>query len=286
MKMFAILFLILLLFSFESAYAKLNLRRGIPGHEDDISKLLTGNPYYSNIGNHKLYTILTGFAHIMFLTVDFNNKNEIKTAIEYIKENEKALKIHIIPNFEDFFLPGGAWHGEYSHLGWNHTHSDKAVMETRKNFLRTALSKQFNFIPILDNKKLDSLSALLYYVHILGDHEYNEFSNARSRLPIYSLSEQDDYSDDNSRMVEWEKNDNNDNGIPLANIIEELNYHLNIIFKNPQNKDRLEKTIDRINGHLPDDQKEKAKWLLQILFDNVPYLLKEETFAKDFVKLL
>jgi hypothetical protein len=38
--------------------------------------------------------------------------------------------------------------------------------------------------------KRDSFAALLYYVHILGDHEHNTATTAYTRIPIKSFDEQ------------------------------------------------------------------------------------------------
>jgi hypothetical protein len=293
MKKLALLFLILFI-SFEFAYSKDTFKddQGNAGHADDLSKLLTGKPYYGNSGNHRLFPILTGLAHIMYLTVDSTHRadplqsmGDVDRAIQYLNEHKTELKIQSIPNFNEFLTPGGAYHGEYTHLGWNHKYADETQQKwlVRKDILHAALGKQFSFFPLLDRQRLDSLSALLYYVHILGDHENNTITTARTRIPIRNLNEQDIFFDDHTVPIRWERNNN---GIPQTNIIAELNYHLNIVFKRQQNTDRYKRIISRINGYLPERHQDKAKWLLQILFDNVPYLLKEETFARDFTGLL
>ena len=293
-----ILVCLLLFFLFlELANSKDTFRdnRGTKGHADDISLLLTGRQYYSNSGNHRLFPILTGLAHIMYLTVDSTHRandpsqgaNNVNQAIRYLNENKTSLKIERIPNLNEFLTPGGSYHGEYTHLGWSHKYSDETQRKfnVRKEILRDALEKQFNFFPLIgqNRQKLDSFAALLYYVHILGDHEDNTLTTARTRLPIRSLNEQDLIINDRNIPIRWERNES---GIPNTTIIAELNSHLRILFRDQLNTIYFNNLINGINGYLPDDQQEKARWLLRVLFDNVPLLLRQESFARDFVRMI
>ena len=292
-----LVFCLIIFLTFEFAYSKDTFKddQGNAGHADDISKLLTGRPYYSNSGNHRLFPILTGLAHIMYLTVDSTHgaddpsqgADDVQKAIRYLNENKSSLKIDRIPNLNEFLTPGGSFHGEYTHLGWNHKYSEETQrkFDVRKEILRSALEKQFNFFPLIrqNRQKLDSLAALLYYVHILGDHENNKQRTARSRIPIKILNEQDLFIDGRIVPVRWERNES---GTPNTTIIAELNIHLKILFGKQKDPTRFDNMIKQINGYLPEGQNEKARWLLRILFDNVPLLLREEPFARNFVKML
>jgi hypothetical protein len=287
---------------------------GGAGHADDISKLLTGKGYYINSGNHKLFPVLTGLTYIMYLTVDstwYSEEGEVPhdnvtKAKKYLEDHQKELKINGIPNIKEFLTPGGSFHGEYTHLGWEHpSYADDTARKwlIRKEILRDFLGKHFSFglndsADIIKPSKGDSFAALLYYTHILGDHENNTITTARSRIPIKSLDEQND--DETGIVTHWERNNKNENGIPATTIIAELNRHLKILFKGQEN-DPHYKNLFSINNNLPevcqinttDDKKErarkiqkkqraKAKWILDILFNNVPYLLQNESFAKSF----
>jgi hypothetical protein len=191
--------------------------------------------------------------------------------------------------------PGGNTHGWYTHLGWDHIYDEDTTNRwlIRKEILRNALDKQFNFslldkIGISRSNKRDSFAALLYYVHILGDHENNAITTAHTRLPIRSLDEQNvnyqtieehwtsDYEDEDA-IVQWRKE-----WIAQTTIIAELNKHLPIIFSKQKNDVHYINMIKGINKNSTEGQKEKAKKLLGILFKNVPYLLKNESFTKAF----
>jgi hypothetical protein len=310
-----VVLLLLILFCTVGIYSKNDFtdNNGGAGHADDISKLLTGKGYYSNSGNYKLFPILTGLTYIMYLTVDSTWYNEeleiphdnVTKATKYLEDRQKELKINGIPNIKEFLTPGGSFHGEYTHLGWDHPSyapNTAGKWSIRKEILRDFLGRNFAFglndsADIIKPSKRDSFAALLYYVHILGDHENNTITTARSRIPIKSLDEQDD--DETGIITHWERNDKNENGIPMTTIIVELNTHLKILFRGQENTSYYKKLFS-INGYLPgvqinaednkterakkiqNNQKEKAKWILDILFYNVPYLLRNESFAKGF----
>jgi hypothetical protein len=287
---------------------------GGAGHADDYSKLLTGKGYYSNTGDHTLYPVLTGLTYIMYLTVDSTWYSEeggiahdnVSKAKTYLETHRKELKIDSIPNIKDFLTPGGSFHGEYTHLGWDHpSYASDTTRKwlVRKEILRDFLGKHFSFglndnADIIKPSKRDSLAALLYYVHILGDHENNTITTARSRIPIKSLDEQND--EETGIVTHWERNDKNANGIPVTTIIAELNHHLKILFRGQENDPRYKQLLS-IGNYLPEvyqinaeddkterarkiqeNQRAKAKWVLDRLFDTVPYLLRNESFAKSF----
>jgi len=260
---------------------------GNAGHADDISKLLTGKGYYANSHNHKLFPVLSGLAYIMYLTVDSTMGREtelfaptVYNALNYLNGHKEELKINNIPNVRDFLTPGGSTHGWYTHLGWDHVYDADTTnrWHIRQEILRDFLGKHFSFFintntDIIKPSKRDSLAALFYYVHILGDHESDKLTTAHTRIPIKDLYEQN-ISDDywNRYGPEWK---------PETNIISELNKHFAILFEDQMETDYF-RNLQGINRYLPENQADKAKWILDILFRNVPYLLRNESFAKSF----
>jgi len=267
------------------------------GHADDISKLLTGNRYRVNSGNSQLFTILKGMTYLMYLAVDSTmKKNEdysaVNTATGFLKENMKQLNFDSISNFREFLTPGGKTHGLYTHLGWDHIYPDhyngdrtmniQKRWEIRKKILTDAMGKTFNF-SILESKKKDSLGALFYYVHILGDHEDDDITTANTRLPIENKKEQM-FSPGFPGWYAYDKR-----WVPGENetIIKELKKHLEILFSDQRGKPNglyYDNLMRGLNGYLSGNQRKKARYVLYLLFSNVPSLLKESSFAKDFYK--
>ena len=314
----SVIIFLLVFFSAVTVFAKgeTSDNNGGAGHADDISKLLTGRGYYSHSGNQKFFKFLKGLTYVIYLTVDstwYNEENEtphdnVNKNIAYLKDPANNLKINYIPNIKEFLTPNGNFHGEYSHLGWDHPSYAPDTMRkwlVRKEILRDFLGNYFSFglndrTDFIKPSKRESLAALFYYVHILGDHENNTITTARSRIPIKSLDEQDD--EDAGIITQWDINNNNNNGIPATTIIQELNKHFSILF-NDQKNSQFYKNLQSINNFLPDvyeinysdekkvrqgkiqeNQRARAKWILDILFNNVPYLLKNESFAVNFYK--
>ena len=262
-------------------------------HSDDYSKLLTGNGYFHNGAQRNIF--LTGLTHIMCLTVDsMHDRNgrpmpDVYTAVDFLNKNRKHLKIDKLndADVKEFLTPAGNTHGVYTHLGWEHIYPDddnfqeRWMIKTntrwliRKKLLCDFLGKNFNFF--LNKKKQDSFAALLYYVHILGDHENNKANTAYTRIPIKSFDEQKNDPD----WRGWYEYDQR--WKPQTTIIAELNKHIPILFKGQENSPFYKNLLNGINDDfMPENQKEKAKRILQILFDNTPHLLKNEKFAEKY----
>jgi hypothetical protein len=284
-------FIFLILFTLQSTlWAKdtFNDKSGGSGHAGDISKLLLGLDYYALDDNKK--TIITGLAYALCLTVDstMNMDTEIphyqaKNAMDYLQEKQAILKWNTIPNFRTFLTPGGSSHGYYTHLGWDHIYADNEYSyfcntrwKTRKEIFLDVLSKAFNFSLFSGGKK-DSLGALFYYVHILGDHEDDSITNAHTRIPIYDFNEQ-------AWDAGWAGWNEDEQWRPETTIVDELNKHLPIIFHDQITGPVFNNLINEINRLPWGGQKEKAKYLLDSLHFYIPFLLQEEPFARSFYR--
>lgn len=113
---------------------------------------------------------------------------------------------------------GGRYHEKYSHLGWSYTNYDSDTMKKwtrRKKLLVDVVNKIFSFSDFdesltnnctkIENQKLPyyytigdklalaigskaySMSAILYYTHILGDWENNTETTAGTRMPLSEI---------------------------------------------------------------------------------------------------
>lgn len=96
----------------------------------------------------------------------------------------KKQKVKKLPKLEDFDLTGIYYgnHRNYTHRGWDYVYSipkgekhDKANWPIRKKILTSTVNKIFDFgfkneLFGKVSEKCNSFSALVYYVHILGDH--------------------------------------------------------------------------------------------------------------------
>lgn len=78
-------------------------------------------------------------------------------------------------------------HQVYTHLGWDEERyvgqkeNYKKIRETRKNILLTTIRRIF---PGAIPKEQECLAKLVYYIHIIGDHEGDKPESSFGRIPL------------------------------------------------------------------------------------------------------
>ena len=191
----------------------------------------------------------------------------------------------VTPTLESIATPGGSYHEMYSHLGWSYTKYDYDTMRKwtlRKKLLVDVVNEIFDFSAFdgtltanctkIENQKLPyyytlgdklalaigskaySMSALLYYTHILGDWENNSDTTSSTRMPLNEIKE-------------------------------ELIHHLDKLFGRKVN------AYKQLKGVL-NNQFSTASEVLKYLQGAMPGLLEDESFyensmlAKDVARLL
>lgn len=146
-------------------------------HDEFMKRILFGKDDYTfNSESSENFDVL---AAACYLTIDYcnsNKKGETELAIlrNYgIKKLPSLRKINYSAQFGQ--------HREYTHLGWEQGYSKEHSTEMepkwadRRNILKNTVKTVFNFKKN-DNQK-DAFCKLLYYIHILGDHEDSKISN-------------------------------------------------------------------------------------------------------------
>ena len=127
----------------------------------------------------------------------------------------------VTPMLENIATLGGPYHEKYSHLGWSYTEYDYDTMmkwARRKKLLIDVVNAIFDFSAFdefltanctkIENQKLPyyyslgdklalaigskaySMSAILYYTHILGDCEENSDSTNKTRMPLDEIKKE------------------------------------------------------------------------------------------------
>ena len=83
-------------------------------------------------------------------------------------DNLRTNKVKNIPKtVDEFNFSDGSYHRRYTHRGWNYSYiNDKANWSIRKRLLMGTVKKVFKNA---NESQVDSISALTYYIHILGD---------------------------------------------------------------------------------------------------------------------
>lgn len=248
------------------------------GHEKDLRCVLFG-PHCSlpvNTADTKL--ALEKLYHASYLAIDqFKGDGEkdltfLKSqSIKYLPEN-----ISIID-----YMASGRTHRSFTHRGWNFSYvQDNGNWTVRKMIILSTVNNVFNFKisgknPEKYKGQCDSFSALLYYIHLIGDHIENKKIKAEG--------------------LEMNLGGTRDG----ENIISELLLHSEILFASQKKTDTYLSFISRLNqmnfrlsslvtqtGGIRSDADfqeyhDCAEELLRILQLHIPYLLKNETFFRD-----
>lgn len=209
-----------------------------------------------------------------YLTIDQFNSNG-QSDLDYLV---KEMKIKGLPSnvSEISFNASGTTHRTYTHRGWDFQYYGemKELWPERKEVLITTVDSMFDFEG--NTKKRDSFCALVYYIHILGDHMDDTSYYVKNGLKI----------DVGGRVDE-------------ESIIDELLYHIERLFEDQKHTHKynsltatLEKydsrfsTLVRSEGGINTDEKFQKKQeltqdLMKVLTMYIPEMLKEEQFFNE-----
>lgn len=260
-------------------------------HDEDIEYVLFGDREYKD--THPLTAEkIQAIEDAAYLCIDqFNGSG--KDALENLKKE----KIPDIPDsIEAIDFKSNSAHRYYTHRGWNlTTNPDKAHWPTRQKILLNTVDKELfsesrsliSKVPVLSNifakeelkedrQKCESLSVLIYYVHILGDHdEAKKYSALAAVDPLTSLNDRDN-----------------------PGVIPDLIKYCGILFEDQedtytyenfmQELEDLENKSDKLTsskGGINTDEKfesyhQCADDLLDVLGEYAPGMLKKEEFFK------
>ena len=250
-------------------------------HDGYMLQVLFGKGFKEESYSEKELMAIEALEAASYLAVDQYNGNgvdELKILSEY--------RVSSLPSsISEIDFPGNQYHRRYTHRGWMGPYNnedrpypdDKAHWNTRKSILLQTTKKVFGFNDS-QSRLNDSLSAVIYYIHILGDHIVET-----------------DYQKMNSDMIGvGGRNDQYD-------IIHQLISHFDILFTSPTSTNRynsfrsqlrllnneFSNLVNKDGGvNTPEKQTEYsalAKKLMDLLIKHVPELLQEEAyFSKVF----
>jgi uncharacterized protein YdiU (UPF0061 family) len=210
-------------------------------HDEHILRILAGNQEADTI---------IALQKAIYLTMDATEKDSKKApeALDYLKRNcntdkDISVKQVVSPNAD---------HQWYTHLGWDYDYNmakvehkleDDFIKKLNDNFsLRKCILKSVieELFPEFSSEKINSFSALLYYIHIMGDFRYNEEEK---------------------------------NLIPIGELPNELEKHLKIVFE-----DNVGGLIMKIKKELTNvrfvDCAEPLDRIFEYIFENIPELIK------------
>jgi hypothetical protein len=157
-------------------------------HNMDLMKILLGRPFtQSPIEEAKVELIKKA----AYLCIDqFNGHN-----LSYLNDLAQA-GVKDLPKPNEIDFTSGGEHQRYTHRGWDWTsypvnirgYNFQAIWGKRKQVLVSTLNTVFQF---RNNElmKRDSLGAVIYYAHVLGDHWGDAKTSYMDRMPISTRSD-------------------------------------------------------------------------------------------------
>ena len=234
-------------------------------------------------------------------TITFNDKEQIKfdlldfssrIAIDqynnhYITELKslKSNRIKTVSSINEIDFTSNSHHQRYTHRGWNFTYpKDEANWPLRKKLMLETTGKIFSFD---SNEQHDAFTALIYYIHILGDHDWDSISNAMERIALGGRSDKLDILDElaNIYLPKLFKNQKSE----VNNLCEKLlaiNYKCSILLRR-KGEEYDERNVKRDVSELTAEEyriyQKYANEALYELEKKMPILLKNEKwFTKAF----
>lgn len=212
--------------------------------------------------------IVKALTYASYLALDqFNGNGASELNFLLHKKVKKIPKSILVIDFS-----GNAQHRSYTHRGWDFSYPlNKANWSVRKRILLATADKFFHFN---NAQQCNSFGALIYYVHVLGDH-IADSNVKKSDLKIEVAGRADDHD-----------------------IVNELIKHLQILFKtqssspllsnllrNMRALDRNITTLLRKPGGFASFSEAEASMynnsaaeLMDLLIMNIPALLQNEQF--------
>jgi hypothetical protein len=248
-------------------------------HDSDLMRVLLWPPFPQTEDAHLKFDLITKAA---YLAIDlFNGSNP-----QYLDELAQA-GVKNLPNFQEINFTAGSEHQRYTHRGWDwltypqniRGYNFQEIWGKRKALLLNTLDYIFKFRDA-EAAKRNSLGAVIYYTHVLGDHIGDSNRTYMDRLPI---SPRPDY-----RFNRSGENPNN------PTIYTELLYHLPRLFRGQtdssyyrmlvlslsRNQSRVFSTGTTISDEEYAELQNFARDTLNILTQYIPQLLKNEDFFK------
>ena len=249
--------------------------------KDDHDKILQQVLF----GNNSSYSkqSLDALNAACYLAIDYFNDSSsgVRCRETLVKLGVKNLPGLTLINYTS----NGTEHERYTHLGWNHRYgvNDIAKWEIRKNILINSVDKICKFKKNEQIKK-EAFSALCYYVHILGDHENNSETTRLKRIPLTS---EKGYKPNRSGKQCLDSGEPEQSNPTICN---DLIFYIGRLFKGKEDSqyyrnimNGLTKNENRFRNYEKIDIAEFRKCaseIIQLLQNNIPYLLQNEDFFK------
>lgn len=155
-------------------------------HDDDLHCVLFGTKYiyngYENLDVDKIEKLDAA----LYLYLDYCSGNEVKgqRCLDMLSDVGLGIGLEQI----SFGKDGGPHHERYTHLGWDEKwyqggKNARAKYKLRRGILLKTVRKSFESSGA-DERQIELFAKLCYYVHILGDHQDNSATTAKTRMML------------------------------------------------------------------------------------------------------
>lgn len=196
---------------------------------------------------------------------------------EYELNFLKSKGINTITSIKDIDYTSNQYHQRYTHLGWTFSYPrDVANWELRKKLLLATTNKVFKFN---SNEQHDAFAALMYYIHIIGDHHGDDKNNAYCRMALGGRSDSLDILDELSiyipRLFKKQKSEAN----ALCERLQTINQKCSALLKR-KGEEYDDRNVKReVMDLTPEEYKTYQRYArdtLKVLSEEVPNLLRNE----------
>lgn len=246
------------------------------GHNTDLEEVLFGE--FTSLSSHA-ESAIEALEDAAYLTIDqFNGNGEPE--LKYLRE--RYLNVSWLPkDIYEIDFKSNTQHRSFTHRGWEYYYiNDKAHWNRRKKILLNTCRKELSKSDCIEEGRsyediCDSFSALVYYVHIIGDHNEDK-SYKKTSLKM----ELGGRKDDESIIAEIQKHEK----ILFADQVLSLKY---IVFNrklSSLNK-KISKLVNSDGGVDSTEKFEKyhqyGEELMGLLKEYIPDLLQRESYFSD-----
>lgn len=248
------------------------------GHNRELENILFGYNFSKVSEKGKVHFRL--LCEAAYLTLDYTNKDNGNRFAWDLKQNG----VEHVPSLSDISFPSNQYHQMYTHYGWDKGYKgvcDKANWKLRKQLLLSTVKKIGDF---KENEKikLDAFAAIVYEIHILGDHIGDTENTKHTRLRL--VSEPDYRGQDVSPTSDGPFNN--------PTLYTYLLYHSQRLFRDQKNSYAYQQIVGFLNRHkheyanfpqknVPyEDINFLAKKTRDELTKYLPKLLENEAFYK------
>lgn len=260
---------------------------GADKHDAYLEKVLFGNGNYAASQTQDIKDKIRMLEYASYLTLD-QVRDLGQDKLDFLKQQ----KVKRLPKLDTFQLTGIFYgnHRNYTHRGWDYVYPipkedshDKANWPLRKKLLCSTVNKVFDFGFFNERgesycDQCNSFSALVYYVHVLGDHMSADSYKIRDLTIPFARAHGSDTNPD---------------------VFSELEKHFKILFSDQKNsftymslKQEMDvlaeeaRTLAGSTGGINTDEKFQQyqnyeEKLMNVLINYVPLLLKNEAFFKN-----